>query len=579
MMTSHTDRRGLLLHALALSLIGALWLTAWSAFHGVENGRSWWWFSGNDACQGFSAQSVSMRLGSPIQTVVWPGATLPVPYLYATLFRPTPAPGSLLPASTEAILAKAVHFHWTQAAIYGLLLLALVYLLAFRWSRSPVLALLAAGLVATNEWFLFGLFHVRAEVPSLVFALAACGWATWNRPRLWPNARPIVFGSLVTLAVLSKIQIVPALPLCIFLYWQGAPDEPTSHDTRRRWIKVAGLIATCALVVVAMIRTPAIDGSAYGLPALPSAFAHVVVGIASAALSLTAVLSFSRSRRVASTAISLLLMGCGAATALAVMIAPVLMHGGTIAALTTANRIMFGTLSFARYGLQLESGGGWGRKEGVIARATSFFEFQSSSMVIAGNLALITSAVVAGCLLVSAIGRSVQRRSTECCAETPSQLRQPETWLMSIAFLSTAVASDLATTHRTVSTTSYAFYHIMSVPFYILAACCAVAAVRALGPARLLNSPQLLGCALATMVAAGVWLVGQELATNRLKLWQKPAAPIVDYFKDGNPTRVIWGVSPDFGRQTGQTYEGLRDFVFARDKAAQDAKDAAAKSK
>jgi hypothetical protein len=33
------------------------------------------------------------------------------------------------------------------------------------------------------------------------------------------------------------------------------------------------------------------------------------------------------------------------------------------------------------------------------------------------------------------------------------------------------------------------------------------------------------------------------------------------------------------GRQTGQTYEGLRDFVFARDKAAQDAKGAAANSK
>jgi hypothetical protein len=53
----------------------------------------------------------------------------------------------------------------------------------------------------------------------------------------------------------------------------------------------------------------------------------------------------------------------------------------------------------------------------------------------------------------------------------------------------------------------------------------------------------------------------------------------VDYFKDGNPTRVNWGVSRDFGRESGQTYEGLRDFVLARDKEAQDARDAKAKSK
>jgi hypothetical protein len=82
------------------------------------------------------------------------------------------------------------------------------------------------------------------------------------------------------------------------------------------------------------------------------------------------------------------------------------------------------------------------------------------------------------------------------------------------------------------------------------------------------------------MVASGVWLVGQELATDRLQLWQQPEKPVANYFSEGgNPTRVIWGVSPDFGRQTGQTYEGLRDFVFARDKAAQDAKGAAANSK
>jgi hypothetical protein len=478
------------------------------------------------------------------------------------------------------MLGKAVHFHWTQAAIYGLLLLGLVYLLAFHWSRSPVLALIAAGLVATNEWFLFGLFHVRAEVPSLVFALAACGWATWNRPRLWPNARPIVFGLLMTLALLSKIQIVPAIPLCIFLYWQGAPDVPASPDTRRRWIKVSALTGTCALVVVAMIRTSAIDGSAYGLPSLPSKFAHVVVGITSSALALTAVLSFSGSRRVASAALSLLLMGCGAAAALAVMIAPVLMHGGMTAALTTANRVMFGTLSFARYGQGLKSAGGWGLHDGIATRTQSFFEFQGSSAVTTGNLAFIIAAVVAGCLLVSAVVRSVQGRSKECCAETRGLLGQPEVWLMSVVFLFTAVASDLATTHRTVSITAYTFYHIMSVPFYILAACCAVAAVRALGPARLLNSPHLFGCALATMVASGVWLVGQELATNRLKLWQQPEKPVANYFSEGgNPTKVISGVSPEFIRLTGQTYEGLRNFVLARDKEAQDAKDAAAKSK
>jgi hypothetical protein len=83
----------------------------------------------------------------------------------------------------------------------------------------------------------------------------------------------------------------------------------------------------------------------------------------------------------------------------------------------------------------------------------------------------------------------------------------------------------------------------------------------------------MLACTMAIMLATCVWLVGAELSTGRMKLWQKPISAPEEYFKDGNSTRVIWGVAPDFGRLTGQSYEGLRDFVLARDKAKREAKD------
>jgi hypothetical protein len=249
----------------------------------------------------------------------------------------------------------------------------------------------------------------------------------------------------------------------------------------------------------------------------------------------------------------------------------VLLHGGLKAAAITANRIMFGTATFARYGLQLEAEGGWGRKDSISDRAISVFEFQETSGLPVANLMLAACVLIAGCLLLSIVLRSLP----QSCRAPNSDMENPEaeSWPLSIAMLFTAIAMDLATTQRVVSTTTYSFYHIYSIPFYLLALACTAGAIRNGLPDRLLRAPQMLACTMAIMLATGVWLVGAELSTGRMKLWQKPISAPEEYFKNGNSTTVIWGVAPDFGRLTGQSYEGLRDFVLARDKAKREAKD------
>jgi hypothetical protein len=122
-------------------------------------------------------------------------------------------------------------------------------------------------------------------------------------------------------------------------------------------------------------------------------------------------------------------------------------------------------------------------------------------------------------------------------------------------------------TQRVVSTTTYSLHHIYSIPFNLLALACAAETLRNGLPDRLRRAPQMPACAMAIMLAAGVWLAGTELSTGRVRLWQKPPPAPEDYFKDGKSTKVIWGVAPDFGRLTGQRYEGLRDLVMASDKA------------
>jgi hypothetical protein len=558
-------------HVLALSTILVLWLIAWSTFNQGGKGRDWWWFSGNDACQGFAAQSISMRLGAPIQTVVWPGATLGMPYLYASLVKPSPASTSLVPGVTEALLSDAVQFHWAQAAIFGLLLLGLMYGLCCTWTRSPLIALVVTGLVATNEWYLFGLFHVRAEIPSLVFALAACAWATRDRARTRPIARPVVFGALIALALLSKIQIAPVFPLCAYLYFRKASESSADAAIHAPRPVIASFVLLGMLGLAAMIRTSAIDGGTYGLGGLPSTFAHALAAVLAVLLLMAACVTFMTTPRLASLGRSFVLMAGGATIALAGLVVPVLLHGGFKAAAITANRIMFGTATFARYGLQLEAEGGWGLKGSIADRAVSVVEFQSTSGLPVTNLVLAASVLIAGCLLLLIVLRSLP---VPCRASNSDMaIQEAKPWMLSIAMLFTAIAMDLAMTQRVVSTTTYSFYHIYSIPFYLLALACAAGAIRDGLPERLLRAPQMLACTMAAMLAAGVWLVGAELSTGRMKLWQKPISAPEEYFKDENSTSVIWGVAPDFGRLTGQSYAGLRDFVIARDKAKREAKD------
>jgi len=567
-------------HLLAVSLLLLLWLTAWSAFSQGGKGRHWWWFQGNDACQGFAAQSASMRLGAPIQTVVWPGATLATPYLYATVLVDKPAlPLSI--ESTEALLDRSVQFHWAQAGFFGLALLLLVYALGVRWSGSPALSFIASGLLASNSWFLFGLFHVRAEIPSLVLALAACWWAIAERPRAWPPIRAVVFGVLITLAVLSKIQIAPVVLLAVFLFITASRDLPCPTTAKWWTVSMWSAIALSIGGITCLVRTSAIDNTTYGLGGLPSTFANFTIALSLAALITAVLLARSMRTRVRAIGSNVLLLFGGAVLALLVLVLPIAYHGGLSAALASANRIAYGTVSFARYGQQLDAAGGWGLKSSVLDRVRSFVEFQTSSGLLSGNLALWSGVAVVSAMFVLELFPSGWRQRLAPESLPPRQPAITETpWAMPSMLFMTAVLCDVTTTHRTVSTTSYAFYHIYSLPFYLLAVAAALGQVATVVPIKARRTAPIAMCSIVVLLVSATLLSGVLISNDRVRTWLKDEGPAVTYLpENGGSTGVVWGVAPQFGTLTTQTYKSIREHILKREAAQLEAEKAKSTAK
>lgn len=559
-----------LLASLSVLALVALVLVSRSAFQ-ANGTRAWWWFDTNDSCQGFAAQSAAMRLGAPIQTVVWPGATLPAAYLYwHGMLGGVPEQCKTV-EDAELLLEGSVRFHWEQAGMFGLCLLLLVYALGTRWSGSQILGLSAAALLACNQWFLWALFHVRAEVPSIVFMLAACWWADSRRTVAWAVLRPTLFGVLIGLAILSKIQILPVLPFAVWLYFRRDRGEGAARGAP---LAAAWLWTAAALVAVgsmAMIRSKAIDGSGYGLAAVPATFAHTCLAALLACVVGLVLLAMIGRFSASGVAKRALLTGAGMVIALILLVLPVLRFGGVQTAWASANRMVFGTVSFARYGLQLESSGGWGRKEGLGDRARSFIEFQASSETFGWNLAIWTGLVLVVCSVLVAGFATLRSRGTEdsSLAGTgkPSYFR----FAVALALYLTAFLCDLATTHRTVSNTSYAFYHIFSLPFHFMSIAaslgCVIACVRAIQ----VSTIPIQIASITSVMLIGVCSMQLLLGTPRLKQWESGMKQATDYFGDSNSNKVIGGVAPEFWTRMGVSYETMRDHVLRRDAAQRSA--------
>jgi len=542
-------------------------LVSRSAFQANGN-RAWWWFDGNDACQGFAAQSAAMRLGAPIQTVVWPGATLPTAYLYRHgLLGGVPEQAKTV-EDAELLLEESVRFHWEQAATFGLFLLLLVFALGSRWSGSQILGLSAAALLACNQWFLWALFHVRAEVPSIVFMLAACWWADSRRTIAWPILRPTLFGVLIGLAFLSKIQILPVLPLAVWLYVRRDRGEGAARSAP---IAVAWPWTAACLVAAAstaLMKTKAVDGSGYGLYALPATFTHVCM--AAVLASVVGLVLMAKVGRPAASVMAkrTLLVGGGMVVSLMLLVLPVLWLGGVQAAWASANRIVFGSISYARYGLQLESSGGWGLKEGLVERARSFIDFQTSSHTYGWNPSIWTGVILMACAFLATAFAVTRRRGL--VEPPPAESGNPSEFRFAVAIVLylTALLCDLATTHRTVSSTSYAFYHIFSLPFYFLSIAsalgCIWVGIRQIGLATFATQ----SASVVAVVLIGVCSTQLLLSAPRLKQWEAGMKPAFAYFGDpSNSTKVIGGVAPEFWTRTGVSYETLKDHVLRRDAA------------
>ena len=541
------------LQLVALALLAVLLAASWESFW-KGGGRTWWWSSiVNDSCQCISAQSASMRLGAPMQTVVWPGATLAAPYLCATaLEAPIRAPLSI--EATADLLSEAVRFHRVQAFVLGAGLLVVVYGLALRWSGSVVLAAAVSGLVAINPWFLYGLFAVRPEIPSLVFALLACGWSTLDRPTRWPVVRPAVFGGLVALALLTKFQVALLLPFAIWIFVvSGAPAAPQASGWRR--FAADSACAALGLVVAAcMLKTRAIEGSTFKLPIKESAFSQSMAAVTAILSVTTLAVSCGPWRRASATASSLLRAGGGAVAAMGLVLLPIMIHGGWWAFIASANRVVYGTLTFARYGLEFGDIGGWQPAIPFAEKVTRFMAFQSDSGVIDGNLALWVFVQAGGCMAVAAMAPR-RRRCAPDAVVTPVLPNRREGAVM-LWLLGTAVLFDIATCLRITPR-----YHVYSMPLYLLASATSFGAVfRAIRP-QAASSAAIPFPRVVLLLAIGAWGLSQLRASSWFELWGRNEDPPLVYLDSRASTVPIQVVAPEFWKRTGCNHDELRKFV------------------
>lgn len=529
-----------------------------------EGTREWYYHDGNDACQTLAAQAAAQRLGHPPENVIWPGATLSLPYLYRHLLSPAPATETRLDAVN--LLSDAIHSLWFASHLYGVLFLWLFYLAGSRLGGGIVLAYAASLLLAVNPWFAFHTAVIRPEMLSLLWILAAACLCTVPANRIW-RARPdlsmflhsFLFAVCLGFAILSKIQIVPLLPpvLLLFLYARWS-DAPASEPARGilRWIPW-GLALLTGVTTLGFLKTGRIAGAAYGLGKyreIPGILACVGV-----ILLLGLALAFHRYRKDihAHVARNLIAGLSGLAAAVLFTAFPLLVSGGGGAFLTTVNRLLYGPLSYTLQGQRLSGFLGFGYADSVTAFLSSFAGFQTSHRLLGlgeVNLAVISVCAVAVCVFLSA-----WRSGGGECSRSTGVLCCPEP--LAVWVLATALGFDMVSTLRTHSGgTPYLFYHIYTVPLYLLSFLLGLQGVMRRLPERLRAARSAPVPVLAGVMLAAVLLIPKSLDTSRAQPWGKPQAGVGAYLEN---IRIINLASPAFFRATGVPFESFQEYLVS----------------
>lgn len=519
--------------------------------------RPWWYFNRNDACHGFTAQSISISNGAPIQTVVWPGATLSTLYLFCNLDKQGNLLNSKSISDVENLLARAVRFHWLQSFTFCLFFLLIFYLLANKLTNSRTLSLFATSLIVANYNFIWQSFVVRPEIPSVLFGMVSCLMLLKKQNKTSGIKQVFFSGIFMGLAFLSKIQVLPIILLALgpFL-WRG-------KTLNRHWkqppkqILFWGLLLSI-LTCLGFLKIKLLQESAYDLASYPAFAPHAVCLISIACIIGLYYLANREKEKKSEKCAQILIYIFGLVGALYLVIFPILLCGGWVAALTSINRILFGIAAYSFYGLKLSSFGGWGFKSSLNERWESFWQFQYSSELIPGNLALWTAFALGTSALISYLIQWSKKNKTIRIKPTENK---PNYIFLAVILFSTGILFDLLATHRTVANTSYEFYHIYSLPFYILSGMCSIS------PLWHYIIRRLDGKWYAKVVQCGVTAFLLLLAWQQIRRdaaiaeWSQPIGEAGKYFEQGGSVQVIGSVAPQFWLQTGQTFENLKAYV------------------
>ena len=545
-----------------LCLISMLILTIPAAiFHSslMKGGeRSWWYYTSNDACAGFAAQSISQRLGVPVETVVWPGATITTPYLYAKLISAIPTTEGNV-AATESLLAESVKFHWRLSAIYSVVFIWLFYLFVYRISGSNLFGLFSSIVLAINPWYAYQATCIRPEMLSMLWLFAA-GHIAINKPsNAHALAQNLLFGLCVGLAVLSKIQILPALGCVVVLYFCKRWTTDSIPSDRR--FSKKGLNITIALLTIIIslgfIKSHLIVGTDYGLPGQPKTAGLIVFICLASFLVISIAMLFGKSNQLTRLFIRTVQVLGGGVLGLLVITFPNLVYGGVISLIASINRILFGMASYAVYGQGSPSDSGWGHAMTYADKVEAFSNFQASSyllFVAQNNLMLVSLVATFGLVLITEL--AIRLRT--CDSVNRANFNQAvllNKWAAIIIFI--AVLVDFTFTNRTVGTVVkgvYGFYHIFTIPLYVLAVTLAFRSlILSLRRTTSILVDQTAQIILAYTLAI-VTINYYPTVEPTMKGWQAAEGSPQTYTKQ---LAVIDGVSPSFFKRTNITLEAL----------------------
>ena len=545
--------------ALGLCLISMLILTIPAAiFHTslMKAGeRSWWYYTTNDACQGFAAQSISQRLGSPVETTVWPGATIPTAYLYWKIPSPIPKTNGNV-VEVESLLSESVYFHWKLAAIYCILFIWLFYLFVYRITGSNLLGLVSSIVIAINPWYAFQATQIRPEMLSMLWLFAAAHLAINKPSNTHPLAQNLLFGLCIGLAVLSKIQILPALGCVVVLYFckRWAIDSIPSL----RGIYQKGLNTTIALLTLVIssgfLKSHFIDGAGYGLPGKPKTAGLIVFICLASFLVISIDMLFRKPNQLTRLFTRMVQVLGGGVLGLLVITFPNLAYGGVSSFIASINTILFGMASFAFYGLGLASDSGWGLANTYADKVEAFLNFQTSSallFVAQNNLMIVSLIATFGLVLITEIALRL-RTCDNVNRANFDQAVLLNKWAAIIIFI--AVLVDFSMTNRTVRNTVYSFYHIFTIPLYVLSV---TLAFRSLTLSLSRNTSILVDQTAQTILAYTLAIVAinyYPTVVPAMQGWKAAEGVPQTYTKQ---LAVIGGVSPSFFKQTTITLEAL----------------------